>query len=85
MIIIAGYSLTEAADRDSAVAAFQPIVERARREGGWYRSACQRRPARCGTDVSFRLLDVAAGGGNDNARGPCCHTTLSPGFSLSLR
>ena len=34
MIIIAGYSLTEAADRDAAVAAFQPMVERARREGG---------------------------------------------------
>jgi quinol monooxygenase YgiN len=34
MIIIVGYSLTEAADRDAAVAAFQPMVERARREGG---------------------------------------------------
>ena len=34
MIIIAGYSLTEVADRDAAVAAFQPMVERARREGG---------------------------------------------------
>jgi quinol monooxygenase YgiN len=34
MIIIAGYSQTEAADRDAAVAAFQPMVERARREGG---------------------------------------------------
>jgi quinol monooxygenase YgiN len=34
MIIIAGYSLTEAADRDAAVAAFQPMVERARREVG---------------------------------------------------
>ena len=32
MIIIAGYSLTEAADRDAAVAAFHPMVERARRE-----------------------------------------------------
>ncbi len=27
MIIIAGYSLTEAADQDAAVAAFQPMVE----------------------------------------------------------
>jgi quinol monooxygenase YgiN len=34
MIIIAGYSLTEAADRDAPVAVFQPMVERARREGG---------------------------------------------------
>ena len=34
MIIIAGSSLTEAADRDAAVAAFQPMVQRSRREGG---------------------------------------------------
>lgn len=34
MVIIAGYSLTEAADRDAPVAAFPPMVERARREGG---------------------------------------------------
>jgi hypothetical protein len=34
MIIIAGYSLTDAAVRDAAVAAFQPMVERARRESG---------------------------------------------------
>jgi hypothetical protein len=34
MIIIVGYSLTEAADRDAAVAAFRPMVELARREGG---------------------------------------------------
>lgn len=34
MIIIAGYSLTEAANRDAAVAAFQPIVERARSQSG---------------------------------------------------
>jgi hypothetical protein len=33
MIIIVGYSLSEAVDRDAAVAAFQPMVERARREG----------------------------------------------------
>jgi quinol monooxygenase YgiN len=34
MIIMVGYSLTEAADRDAAVAAFRPMVELARREGG---------------------------------------------------
>lgn len=34
MIIIGGYSLTEVADRDAAVAAFQSMVERTRREGG---------------------------------------------------
>jgi hypothetical protein len=33
MIVIAGYSLNEDTDRD-AVAAFQPMVERTRREGG---------------------------------------------------
>jgi len=34
MIIIAASLLTGAADRDAPVAAFQPMVERARREGG---------------------------------------------------
>jgi hypothetical protein len=87
MIIIAGYSLTEAADRDAAVAAFQPMLERTRREGGWYRPACQRRPARCGTDVSFRLLDVAAGGGNDREQsfGPIRQVTPVPAFNEYIK
>jgi hypothetical protein len=44
MIIIAGYSLTEAADGDAAVAAFQPVVERARREAD--ASTCLSAPTR---------------------------------------
>lgn len=34
MIIIAGYSLTDAAERDAAVAAFAGMVERARKYDG---------------------------------------------------
>lgn len=34
MVIIAGYTLTNAGERDSAVAAFADMVERARTHGG---------------------------------------------------
>jgi quinol monooxygenase YgiN len=34
MIIVAGYTLIDASERDAAIAAFRPHVERARMQGG---------------------------------------------------
>jgi hypothetical protein len=60
------------------------MVKRARREGGWYRPTFQRRPARCGTDVSFRLLDVAAGD-RVQSFGPIRQVTSVPAFNEYIK